>query len=730
MTACGGGGGSNGSDNSPEPELPDESDDDAPITASGFWDTQYYILKADKEAHIDFAGDLDGVTHVDLYFSDDRLGNKQLTLFAENVSVDDGYFEATWDTTNVPEGIYSIHWRPAGSPAIEEEAHPYDGHLEISFVDLPPTLIELPELHIDIRDGDAATSQVVLHDDQEITFTSSVSVEENGDLLLDLVLKDSSGNAYGYGLGIAGIRSTGFVTSDLSVPQGYILNLRDGEQRGLLNGQWRAIEHADHAAASTQSVSLKQPWRPSLSALHDNPISDSSGNLTKSLGSVSVAHQTIENPVYYGDIEVILQDNCQVCHQPDGGGIPIFYDYATTAAVKDLITFNVRHNGRADNVGYMPPNFVAGSSDDASLIEDFLGLTEAEINRIQLWVENGAPEGETGQSRAFEVEIPAVEGTPDWTARVPDFTPGDFLQNGETDLYRCFLFDPQLTTKRYVKASEVIPGNPRIDHHVIIYAIAPDLAAAIQEYADSIPGEGYNCFGGPLPDEIINASVDLSSGQVNLASGIGGWAPGAVPNEYEQAGILLEPGTLISVQMHYNLPQPNDQDASEVRLWFTQGEPRELIQIIPVVDLDLYIPAGDSYHIEGQSYGAIGFGSLFIDDYFSTNFDLMMIGATPHQHYLGKEISLEIARTDGSVEEVLYLPRWNFEWQTIYRYKDPIEIHPGDRFRVECIYDNSTGNPWQPLLTPVDVTWGDGSSDEMCIVFATMSWPNPNYANP
>jgi hypothetical protein len=45
---------------------------------------------------------------------------------------------------------------------------------------------------------------------------------------------------------------------------------------------------------------------------------------------------------------------------------------------------------------------------------------------------------------------------------------------------------------------------------------------------------------------------------------------------------------------------------------------------------------------------------------------------------------------------------------------------PGDRLRIECHWDNTLDN--QPIvdgepLQPVDLNWGEGTTDEMCVGF-------------
>ena len=53
------------------------------------------------------------------------------------------------------------------------------------------------------------------------------------------------------------------------------------------------------------------------------------------------------------------------------------------------------------------------------------------------------------------------------------------------------------------------------------------------------------------------------------------------------------------------------------------------------------------------------------------------------------------------------MPDYNFDWQSGYRFAEPVLFNPGDNLHIECEYDNSGSD--------VDVNWGDGTDDEMCL---------------
>jgi copper type II ascorbate-dependent monooxygenase-like protein len=97
---------------------------------------------------------------------------------------------------------------------------------------------------------------------------------------------------------------------------------------------------------------------------------------------------------------------------------------------------------------------------------------------------------------------------------------------------------------------------------------------------------------------------------------------------------------------------------------------------------------------------------------------LIVYSAGLHMHQLGTHGSLRIDRADGTSECMLDIPQWNFHWQGSYTFAQPKTLNPGDKLSVECHWDNSAEN--QPVvggvkMPPQDVTWGEGTFDEMCL---------------
>ena len=91
-----------------------------------------------------------------------------------------------------------------------------------------------------------------------------------------------------------------------------------------------------------------------------------------------------------------------------------------------------------------------------------------------------------------------------------------------------------------------------------------------------------------------------------------------------------------------------------------------------------------------------------------------------HMHRLGAGGRVTLERAGGTSEVLLSIRRWDFHWQREYHLADPVVFEPGDALSISCRHDNSRANQL-PIrgrrAKPRLVTWGENTSDEMCIAF-------------
>jgi thiol-disulfide isomerase/thioredoxin len=386
---------------------------------------------------------------------------------------------------------------------------------------------------------------------------------------------------------------------------------------------------------------------------------------------------------YADTIAPILNRNCVSCHRSGEIGPMPLTNYEQAARYATNIASVTQSN-------LMPPwKPVAGHGDFA----DERRLTAEQVAAIKQWAENGAPEGDSSKTP------PPPQFASDWTLGKPDLVlkmpEAWHVPASGADNYRCFVLPTGLTEDKEVVGVEYRAGNKSVVHHVIGYI---DVAGAGREKDATDPGPGYTAFGGP---------GFMPYGEV------GGWAPGNLPKFLpEGVGRKLPAGSDIIIQVHYHANGQPEQDITQVGLYFAKKPVTKPFRIIPVAVPRLDIQPGDASYTVSQTY--------------PVPLDATIHQVTPHMHLLGKKIEMTATLPDGKVIPLIKIDDWDFKWQDSYVYKEPIHLPKGSKVTLTATYDNSTANPRNPSNPPKPVTWGEATTDEMCIGFLGFTAVNEN----
>lgn len=388
---------------------------------------------------------------------------------------------------------------------------------------------------------------------------------------------------------------------------------------------------------------------------------------------------------YYQDVKPLLETNCNSCHVA-GGIAPFALDgYDKAKAYAGLIV-------EQTSSGAMPP---WPPQDGCGEFQHERDISADEIEVLTKWQEAGMPAGDEASAVEGEPEGTFDLGDADYVAD-PGFEYDPEPPEGGIDDYHCFVIDPELEQDKFLQAFDTQPGNASVVHHVLLYAASADQSDKIQQRIDEDPSSpGYTCFGGPRVDE---------------PTLLGGWVPGAVPLDFgEGKGIRIEKGSKLVMQVHYNmLNDPEGKDQTKVNLHYSEGEPDTELVMLPLAQPDLSIPAGDSDVVETQSIDL----PIGVD----------LFGVVPHMHQLGTSIDVKYTTSGGEDTCLVNIPDWDFDWQGFYLYKEPVRIPAQATVELTCRYDNSPEN--QPEgRTPRDVTWGEGTFDEMCLNYVIIRRP-------
>jgi hypothetical protein len=371
---------------------------------------------------------------------------------------------------------------------------------------------------------------------------------------------------------------------------------------------------------------------------------------------------------WYRDVQPLLSESCHSCHADEGITFSL-EDYTVASVMAQPIA-------EATAAGIMPP-WPADESDCMPL-QDRRVLTDDQIALLATWAELGAPEGDPADAPTPDTDDDPGMEIDLWGEMADAYIPDESAE----DDYRCFVVDPGLQEETFVSGAMVFPGSYSVVHHVILYT-DPDNAGEALDAADD--GDGYTCFGGPGFD---NTAV------------IGGWVPGSggliLP---EDSGLRLSAGTRIVMQMHYHPDGSGAADQTAFALDLEESVGTEMY-LYPLADTNLSIPPGAEDHAEGWS-ATLNYG-----------INLRLWGGTPHMHRLGSSIKVSVTPPDSDEQCLISIPEWDFDYQQFYRLEDAYIIENGSRLSLECIYDNPTDET---------VTWGDGTGDEMCLVYAMIS---------
>ena len=383
-------------------------------------------------------------------------------------------------------------------------------------------------------------------------------------------------------------------------------------------------------------------------------------------GAVLASAPVDHVPTFYADALPILQQNCVACHQPDGPKVGGLTAPMSLIAYEDARPWASRIK-RALETGYMPP--WGAHAQHEGTFKDERYIPDADKQTLIAWVDAGALAGNPADARAWEARV-AAEGAlqsgttlppSGWWIGDPDLVVGfsepvhvaDDVRDWQPTLTMP-VPEGQHTEARWVSKAELRPGGPWV-HHIV-------------------------------------------------SSHMGVGVPGRGPFTYPRGwGVLLPEDPYITVSMHYHKdPGPGSSVEDLTRAAFVFYEPGDVIDYVVDTDLnftrEFMIPAGDpNYEVKHQR--------LFEEDTY-----LLSMG--PHMHYRGKAVKYALEYPDGKMETLLWVPDYDFNWQFLYEYEEPLLVPAGSKLHMTWWFDNSEDNPFNPDPT-VDVVYGAATTDEM-----------------
>jgi polyisoprenoid-binding protein YceI len=475
------------------------------------------------------------------------------------------------------------------------------------------------------------------------------------------------------------------------------------------------------------------------------PLAQSRQEIT---GAFQVVSEQENAPEFFADIQPILEQNCVACHSKGQIGHSVY----PLETARDAIT-KAEDLALVTSTKFMPP---WPPSENSVPLKHSRAITKEEIELITNWANAGAPvEGSLETSLISTPKNETVTIRKDMNVMMEK--PYTSSASGSDD-YRCFLIDPKLMQNTYITGYEFLPGNLKINHHMILFLIPGDSRTQAEELASRDPIDGWSCFGDAGIENAYPTAIS--------------WTPGEVPIRYaEGTGIYLPKDTLFVLQMHYNLSAGVEPDRSGVTLELSTEKLNPVMGADMFAPVELPCPANDKSEVCKRSHaiadlkakepstnpaemndGMLAICGKTLADYrhqdpsnivsscdYSSAVDGDIVTLYAHMHTLGKSFQL-VLNPDTPAEKILLeIPHWSFSWQSTYTLENPVPLKKGDKLRVICTFDNApkvagvSAQETQPLesLAPVlgmvrahenipegqsrYVIWGEGTKEEMCI---------------
>jgi thiol-disulfide isomerase/thioredoxin/mono/diheme cytochrome c family protein len=397
------------------------------------------------------------------------------------------------------------------------------------------------------------------------------------------------------------------------------------------------------------------------------------------------AAAAVSKVTYHGHVSRIVERHCVECHRDGGvGPFPLdTYDdlVAHAAMVREVI-----------DRGTMPPWFAAATPPDPETGRvhtpwaNDRSLAPVEKQDLFTWLSAGRPEGDP-------TDAPAPLRYPEgWQIGIPDaifgFAEPVMVKATGVMPYQTVIVETHLPEDRWVQAIEVQPGDRAVVHHALIH-LAGDAEQA-DDPRDAAADERGGFWGEYVP------------GQNTLV----------YPNGFAKK---LPKGARLKFQMHYTPNGTATIDRTRVGVIYAKEPPKHEVRVVGIVNTRIAIPPGAADHREEAS--------------LTLPFAATIMGFLPHLHVRGKACRYEVIHRDGVRNTLLDIPRYDFNWQLLYRLYEPLQLAAGDTLVFSAWYDNSVANPANPDPTKT-VRWGPQTFDEMHLGYVEYYVPGIKAGEP
>lgn len=380
---------------------------------------------------------------------------------------------------------------------------------------------------------------------------------------------------------------------------------------------------------------------------------------------------TATKTTYHREISRLVQSHCIECHRKDGVAPFSLETY------KDVVA----HAGEIKRVvdkGIMPPWFAAQPKEGHTPWVNDPSLTKQEKEQFLAWLKSDRPEGDKADAPIARTFKPGWQiGKPDLIVKPKE--PIKVKAEG-TMPYQNVVVETKLDEDKWVQALEVRPSAKQVVHHVLVFVMGSRGANPLEGLAQN---DGITYYAIYVPG---NSSVIYPDG----------------------FGKKLPKGAKVHFQIHYTPNGTATEDVTELGIVYAKEKPKHEVRVMPLVNPTFAIPPGADNH-EVPAIQKLPFNAK-------------IIGFLPHMHLRGKAFRYEVIEPDGKKEVLLEVPRYDFNWQLLYKYAEPRGVPRGSTLKATGWFDNSSKNPANPDPTKT-VHWGLQTYEEMMLGYVEFYVP-------
>jgi hypothetical protein len=333
-------------------------------------------------------------------------------------------------------------------------------------------------------------------------------------------------------------------------------------------------------------------------------------------------------------------------------------------------------------------------------------LTDAQIDLIKRWVDEGMKAGDTSALKSPEIITKALNfGEPDLIVKVPRIK----IPGNNSDLFTVVKIPYEIEHDTFVRAIEFVCGNKKLVHHMNGHLIQYD------------PNKKKNVFVGKDwvdQDQTSSTRIHKELGILHddgsyapMTPSVSNYLPGALFSFYppEIGGYKMsKKGAFYLNDMHFG-PSPIDAiDSSYFKIYFSATPPKRPVGEFQIGTLGI-APVEPALIIPPNEVKTFKIKALIPTD-------ISLVNIVPHMHLIGKSYLAYAVKPTGDTIPLIRINNWDFRWQYFYQFEKLLKIPRGTTIYVEGVYDNTASNPNNPYHPPKEIRERNGSmktTDEM-----------------